>query len=717
MMKKKQNMNVGAAVLFVIFGLLFFILIFHYFSIEISGEADGEPLAAKAQQLHDHVGTLEAQRGTIYDRSGSVIAEDSSSYTLIAILSKKMTVDPKHPQNVVDPEKTAVELSKYIQLGEPEIYTILTQKGRFQVEFGKAGRDVSFQTKQEIENLHLPGITFTRSESRAYPNGIFAPNVVGYTDEVEQKDGSYQSVGEMGIEQSFNNLLTGKNGTIDYSSDVWGYILPNDKPKVTPAKDGDDIYLTLDKNIQTFLEDAMTSVYKQYKPKMMTAIVCDPKTGDILAMAQRPTFQPETKAGINNAWNNFALSTFEPGSTMKVFTLSAAVQENVFNPNEIYKSGSFQVTPNSPVIHDWNYVGWGDATFLSGVQRSSNVLFAEIAAEKLGFTRFRQYLSSFGLDKPTGIELPNEEAGQIPFQYPIQKATTAFGQGAAITPIEQIQGATAVANNGNMMKPQIVEKIVNPDTGKIVEQTKPEVVGTPISADTAKQVLAYLETVVTSPIGTGKPYKIPGYDVAGKTGTAQIPGPNGEYLTGPSNYVFSFLGMAPANDPKLLMYVAVQQPQVPTEAAGATPVAEIFDPVMKESLQYLNIQPAKSEKPTSNIIPDLTGVSINTAVKQLSDEGFETVVVGKGSKVTSQLPIANTTVLDGEKVILRSDGAATIPNISGWSLRDVLKLSKLTNLQLATSGNGYVNSQSIAPGTVLHDGEKLTVTLQDPGGG
>lgn len=703
-------MNAGAAILFVIFSLLFFILIYRYFSIQISGEVDGHSLAAKAQQKYTRLGVLPAARGNIYDRNGEVVAEDTASYTLVAILDKKMTLDPKNPKHVVDPATTAEKLAKYIDMSESDIYKILRKKGRLQVEFGKAGRDIDVQKKQKIEGLHLPGITFIRSSKRFYPNGIFASHVVGYA---EQEKGSV--VGQMGIEKSFNTELTGKNGLIDYKSDLWGYLLPSNKPKVTPAKDGNDVYLTIDKNIQIFVEDALNNVAKEYKPSKMIAIVADPKTGNILAMGQRPTFEPKTKEGISKSWHNEAVETsFEPGSTMKIFTLSAALQEKVLNLNELYKSGSYLVSPKSRPIHDWNYSGWGPITYLEGVQRSSNVAFAKIANEKLGFDRFREYLTKFGLDKPTGIELPDETGGKILFKYPIEKATTAFGQGTAITPIQQIQAVTAVANDGKMMKPHVVEKIVDHDTGKVIKETEPEVVGNPISAETAKKVRDILETVVTSPKGTGTRYAIPGYSVAGKTGTAQIPGPDGKYLTGAKNYIFSFMGMAPKNDPKLVVYVAVEQPEVDEYTKGSIPVSEIFKSVMKNSLQYLNIQPSKIEKPTSNQLPDLTGQTVAETVKSLNDKGFETVVLGKGTQITGQLPKAGTTILEGEKVIIQTEGDLFIPDMKGWSLRDVMKVAKLADLKLSTSGNGYVVGQSINPGSQLKQGDSLKVDFKFP---
>lgn len=294
-------MNIGAAILFVIFSLLFFVLLFHYLSMQITGEAHGQVLAAKAQQKYTKESVIDASRGTIYDRKGEVVAKDTTSYKIVAILDKKMTTDPKNPKHVVDPAMTARKLAKYIPMSENEIYKQLSKKGPFQVEFGNAGRDVSHQVKTEIEALKLPGITFMRDKKRFYPNGIFASHLVGFVEKKEEKDGSSKTVGQLGVESTLNDVLTGKNGKVDYESDLWGYLLPDGKEKITPAHDGDDVYLTIDKSIQTFLEDAMNKVVAEYKPQKMIAIVADPKTGEILAMGQRPTFHPKTREGLEKA--------------------------------------------------------------------------------------------------------------------------------------------------------------------------------------------------------------------------------------------------------------------------------------------------------------------------------------------------------------------------------------------------------------------------------
>ena len=718
MIKKQRNINLGATILFIIFGLLFFALLFRFVYIQATGEVKGQHLAAKAAQQYSDSKTIEAKRGTIYDRNGEVIAEDRSSYSLIAILDKKVTLDPNEPNHVVDIDKTASELSKHIDIKESDIRKILKngkKEEKFQVEFGASGRDITYETKNKIEKLKLPGITFTRELKRFYPNGIFASHVIGFTETEQTEENKTITVGKLGLEKSLNDVLTGTNGSFKFESDLWGYLLPNGKEQIKAAEDGKDVYLTIDRKIQILLEDAMNKVVEEYNPKKIIAIVADPKTGEVLAMGQRPTFDPETRDGIENSWFNEAVETsFEPGSTMKIFTLAAAIQEGVFNPNEGFQSGTYVIDPKSKSIRDHNGGrGWGTISYAEGIQRSSNVAFAKIANEKLGFERFREYLTKFGLDKPTGIDLPNETSGKIAYTYPIEKATTAFGQGTAITPIQQVQALTAVANDGNMVKTHVIDKIVDPDSGEKIKEIKTDVVGTPISESTATQVRDYLETVISGENGTGKNYAIEGYQVAGKTGTAQIPG-NGGYLTGASNYIFSFLGMAPKDDPELIMYVAVQQPEFKDSADGSIPVSKIFNSVMKNSLQYLQIKP--SDQNIIETVPNLNviGLPVDEATNKLTEKGMKVVVVGNGSNIINQIPAEKESLLSGEKVVLKTDGELTAPDMSGWSLRDVMKVAEVANMKLNSVGNGYVVKQNVKTGSPMKEGEFLIVDLDRP---
>ncbi|WP_100403120.1 penicillin-binding protein [Bacillus sp. FJAT-42315] len=711
----KKNMNRGAAILFSIFALLFFVLFVRFLTIQVSGKVDGHSLKNEALQKYLRTDVLEAKRGTIYDQKGDVIAEDTSSFTLVAILDKSMTTDLKKPKHVTDRKRTAKVLAKYIDLETDDIERILNKTKLdgtppFQVEFGKAGRNLSNKIKKDIENEKLPGIIFMRDSKRFYPNGKFASHLIGFAQKAD--DANHSMTGQMGIEKTYEKYLKGTNGKIQYKSDLWGYLLPGKKEMVVDPENGDDIYLTIDTKIQTFLEDALNEVEKQYKPGKAFGIVADAKTGAILAMSQRPSFHPGTREGLDQNWQNDLVEySFEPGSTFKIFTLAAAMEEGVFNPNAFYKSGSYKVGPNTIRDHNGGN-GWGSISYLEGVQRSSNVVMANLL-EKMGPDVFRQYLDDFRFGQKTGIDLPNEATGSILYRYPIEKVTTSFGQGTTTTPLQMIQAATAITNEGKMMKPYVIDQIVDDQSKEVVVDHKPKVVGEPISKETAKQVLDVLETVTSSEHGTGKAYQIQGYEVAGKTGTAQMPNPKGGYLTGRNNYIFSFLGMAPKDDPKLIVYVAVAQPQLEDEG-GSAPVSKIFNPVMRNSLQYLNIEPKQGVTVKTVKLKDWTKKKKDEAVKSLEKDGAKPIVIGKGRNIVAQLPEPETKLLRGEKVILKTDGELTMPDLKEWSLRDVTKLAKLANIRVSFTGEGYVQSQNIQPGTVLKPNQKLIVTLKKP---
>ncbi|MGN1385115.1 MAG: penicillin-binding protein [Bacillus sp. (in: firmicutes)] len=707
---KKKNINRGAALLFVFFSLLFLLLMGRILYIQITGQVDGQVLAVKAQAKTLKQKAIESQRGLITDRNGEVIAEDTSSYTLVAVLNKE------YGSYVKDPEETAAILAQYINMEEDEILERLTKEGRAQVEFGAAGRDISHTVKKEIEALELPGITFTKDTKRFYPNGVFASHVIGYVEKQENEEtGETETVGMLGIEKMLQDKLQGTDGKLTYESDRWGFLLPNKEQQIVAAEDGNNVELTLDKKIQSFVEDALTKVQSAYDPEFIIAIVANPKTGEILAMGQRPSFNPTTKEGIEATWRNLAIEeSFEPGSTMKVYTLAAAVEEGVFYPNATFTTGTYTI--GNRVMGDHSGIKRGVAmTYLQAVQRSSNVGFIKLGYELLGKEKLQQYLTDFGFAEKTGIDLPNEVGSSLLFDRDVEVATTSFGQGSVVTPIQQIQAFTAIANDGEMMKPYVVSKITDA-SGEVVEETEPTVAGTPISADTAKTVREYLETVITDEKATGTAYAIEGYSVAGKTGTAQISGTDGKYLTGASNYIFSFIGMAPADDPELIMYVAVKQPNLSNGGSGTDALSSIFNPVMKNSLQYLNIASTETTSKESASLADYEEQSVETAVAELTEQGYTPIVLGSGDTVTAQSPAAETVLIEGEKVLLLTEGTVTMPDLLGWSLRDVMKLSNMIGLELNTAGSGYVTQQSIASGTAIEDQEHLIVEMKSPDG-
>lgn len=714
--KTNSNIMLGARILIAVFVLLFFILFGRIIYIQASKSVEGQMLTAMAEEKWTKNRTIEANRGEILDRNGEVIAKNVPSYTVYAILDETFTANPDKPRHVVNPKDAAEKLAPILQVDAYELEKRMLKKDVFQVELGLSAKSVSEQIKTEIENLKIPGIGFMKSTKRYYPNGVFASHSIGYVNKV--KNSQFQ--GEMGIENTLDEYMQGVPGEIVFQSDRKGVKMPDPKEIITPPTHGNDVYLTIDQKIQTFLESALSHVEREYEPEKMMAIVSDPKTGEILAMGNRPSFDPNVR-DIQNYLNDTIAYRFEPGSTMKVFTLAAAVNEGVFDPNELYQSGSYKISPKIKAIGDHNERrGWGQITFLEGVQRSSNVAFAMLANEKIGTDQLLTYLHRFGFHQKTGIDLPGEVPGNILYRYPLEKITTSFGQGTAITPIQQIQAASAIASDGTMKKPFMVEKILDTKTGEPVLENKPEVVGTPITEDTAKEVRDILETVVSAPEGTGKRYSIDGYKVAGKTGTAQLTDPDtGKYMIGHGNNIFSFLGMAPKEDPKLLIYVAVQKPKLEPTEVGSEPVSYIFRTVMKNSLHYLNVKPTiKSDGKTVSLesieLDSYVGKDPEEIVSSLKEKGLNVITLGNSGKVVQQNPSMNEKVLPGDLILLKREGSVTMPDMAGWSMRDVMKISHILNLKPNVIGNGYVTKQNINPGSNVKERDYLVVELSPP---
>ncbi|KLA25163.1 penicillin-binding protein [Bacillus cereus] len=687
----------------ILFLLLFLLLLARFFYIQATGTVHNQDLDKLAQQKHSKAGVLEANRGTIYDQNGHVLAQDANSYKLVAELKGAKPVENK--------EDTAKKIAGVLGKGEEDILAALN-KDKSQVEFGKLGKGLTKEQKDQIEALKLPGISFITENARVYPNGDFASYVVGHA----RPDDKGIAIGQFGLEKSLDKYLGASNGEVAYTGDRRGVSLDGGKVNVKAPKNGDNVYLTLDQRIQSFLEDAMKEASKHYEPESLIGIVADPKTGKILGMSTKPSYDPN-REDIKYFYNDAIANAFEPGSTMKIFTLAAAINEGVYKGQDYYQSGTYQVGNRKIKDHNGG-AGWGSITFDEGVERSSNVAFAILGDQKLGPERFRKYIHSFGLDEKTKIDLPGEGSNTIIFDQQIQQVTTAFGQGSTVTPIQLVQAATAIANDGKMMKPYTVDKIVNPITGEVKLEHKPEEVGKPVTKETAAQVRQLLERVVTSPKGTGTAYKVDGYSVGGKTGTAQIPDGKGGYMTGRENYIFSFLGMAPMDDPQLVVYVAVKQPKLKDDESGAQPLADIFKYVTKNSLEYLKIKPNEVKDPKKyvkeqqTVVPDVTGKTMEEAKKAIDKAKLRPIVLGEG-KVQQQVPKATEQTLKGDRVFLVGD-KPTMPNIQGWALRDVMNLAKTLKLSLKPTGTGYVTEQSVAEGTLLQPGTELGVTLEPP---
>lgn len=696
---KDKRVTKRAIVFLFIFMIVILVLFSRFVYIQASKEVKGTNLQELVESRWSESRTIDGHRGSIHDRNGDVLAEEIPSYTIIAIL------DDRFENHVTNVEDTAKKLSDVLGINAETVESLLS-KDAVQVELGSQAKNISFEKRQQVEDLELDGILFREDPKRYYPKQTFASHIIGYTE----RD---MSVARMGLESSLDDYLKEKDGEITYKKDGRNRRLVNAEEVIDEPENGDSVYLTIDSRIQMAIEQTMSQVHEEYNPERMMAIVANAKTGEILGMSNRPSFNPNQYESIENYTNYNISSRFEPGSTMKIFTLAAAIEEGVYQGKDTYQSGSYNIIDRTVRDHNRGE-GWGEITYEEGFQRSSNVAFSILALEKLGPERLYNYINAFGFRDITGIDLPNEAKGLIADQYKIDAATTAFGQGTAITPIQQIQAATAIANGGKMMEPYVIDRVVDGGSGDIEYQGEPTLKGEPISENTAKEVLELMESVVTSDVGTGQPFAIEGFDVAGKTGTAQIPDGSGDYLRGGN--IYSFIGIAPSKDPEVIVYVAVDRPELEPHEEGSEPVSVIFRQVMEQSLQYLEIAPSEEEDVSSvkEVIKmeDFNGEPTELVEDQLRQLGLVVTTIGKGDEVIRQSHSQGVELINGERVILlTNDENPLIPDLSNWSSRSVYSLGEMTGIRMDVTGTGFVHEQKPSHGSEMSDLNRMIIEL------
>ena len=710
---KIRKNKLGAVLLVGIFGLLFFILVLRYSYIMITGHSDGQDLVMRANEKYLVQNNEQAERGKIYDRNGKILAEDVERYKVVAVVDKSAGKSGDKPRYVEDKKKTAKELSKIIDMKPEEIEKQLNQKKAFQVEFGQKGTNLTYQDKQKLEKMDLPGITLYPETERFYPNGNFASHLIGMA---QKNPDTGELKGALGVEKIFDSYLSGTKGALSYIQDIWGYIAPNTKNEKSPKR-GDDVHLTIDSNIQVFVEEALDDMVKRYQPKDLFAVVMDAKTGEILAFSQRPTFNPETGEDFGKKWaNDLYQNTYEPGSTFKSFGLAAAIQEGKFNPKKKYESGHRDIMGSR--ISDWNKTGWGEIPMSLGFTYSSNTLMMHLQ-DLVGADKMKSWYERFGFSKPTGGLFDGEAEGNIAWSNELQQKTSAFGQSTTVTPVQMIQAQSAFFNKGNMLKPWFVDSIKNPISKKTFYQGEKEIAGKPITASTASKVETELDKVVNSKKSHAMNYRVDGYDIEGKTGTAQVADEkSGGYVKGENPYFVSFIGDAPKKNPKVIVYAGMSLAQKNDQEAYEMGVSKAFKPIMENTLKYLNVGSKKDETKSAQYskVPNVTGQSTDKAKESLKSEDLQATVIGNGDNVKSQSIKANKKLLPNSKVLLLTDGDITMPNMKGWTKDDVLAFQELTGINVTTKGSGYVTKQSVNNGTTLKDNSKVEIELspEDP---
>ena len=702
-MKRKNNTTINVHwFILVVLVLSFLSIVSKLTIISLSDETDGVNLKNFTKNRNTVTETLKAQRGTIYSSDNEILAQSVNSYTLIAYLSESRTKDEDNPQHVVDKEHTAEELSKILGAKKEYILERLNQKNKYQVQFGIYSLNINTITKKQIEALGLPGIDFMEGTKRFYPNSSLAPYIIGYARSVD--DGPI--VGEMGIEAYFDEKLQGKDGYTMYEKDASGYRMPNSIPVTEPAEPGSDIYLTLDTQVQLFIENGINELTKDLEMEWLTISIMDAKTGAILGSGSTPSFNLN-ELEIKSYLNPLTTYQYEPGSTMKIFSFLAAMENDKYDGTKKYKSGTIPV--DDAIIKDFNGKGWGTITFDQGFANSSNVAATTLALS-VGREKLYNYYSSLGFGKKTGITLPNEGNGDIDFTYKTEVATASFGQGITTTPIQNLQALSILANNGIQIQPYIVEKVVNSKTGEVTYQHERTELGRKASEENTEHMLKLLYDVVYKGPTDGKFFRSKDITIVGKTGTAQIADSTGKYLKGQYDYIKSFAGVFPYENPQYVVYVSVKKLE-----GNFRKVADMTTKIVEELAKYKNISATIEELDKTKIITmdNFISTETTTTEEKLKKLGLSIVKLGSGKYVINQYPEHGKVVLTGNKVfLLTNDSEYKMPDIKGWSSSEVITLCKLLNIKYNLTGNGVVTKTSIEPDTVITKNTKIEITLE-----
>ena len=684
-MKRRATVKISAFIILLV-ALLFVLIIMKLSYVVLSDKVDGINLQEKAASIATVEKTLYASRGSIYDVNGEELAGTINSYTVIAYLKSNKT-------NVTDKEKTAELLAPLINMTKEKILELLN-KDLYQVELRPGGYRISEVTKAKIEKLELPGIDFiSNSKKRYYSKSTFASYIVGYAKE---NDGVLQ--GELGVEGYYDDLLSGTNGYTKYLKYTSSnYQIPNTPEDTKKAQNGSNIYLTIDSNVQLIAEKAVSNMKEKFNVDWAVFSVMDANTGAIVASATNPNFNPNDTNTITSYMNPLVSYQYEPGSVMKIFSFASAIEDGFYEGEKTFQSGSYTLQDGT-VIRDADRKGWGTISFDTGFAYSSNVA-ATILGLNLGVEKLTDYYTNLGFGGKTGIELANEVDGKINFLRESELSNASFGQGISVTPIQILEALSSMTNNGTTIKPYIVDKIVDQDNN-VTYEGKRQVVNKVFSKKTTEKMHELMQKVIYE--GLSKVWVTENVRIMGKTGTAQIASPKGGYLNGEYDYIKSFAGIFPVDNPKYIVYVAGKKPET-----NLSSWAKVITTAIEEIASYAKLTDNVSNKENEKII------TLNNYLSKLTDDSIsdienkklKPIVIGDGKYVINQYPLKNNEVLSASKVfIVTNSQDITMPNMIGWSLNDVKTFASLIGLKLEYNGYGYVISQSIG------EGEKLDLT-------
>lgn len=726
--------------------LVFFIFLINFAVIIGTDSKFGKNLSELSHQVHQKTEIVPAKRGTIYDRNGAVIAEDATTYNVYAIIDKTYKSAKGEVLYVEESQYNQVAdvFNRYLGMEKDYVVQQLSQKKLNQVSFGAAGNDISYSNmdaiRSELEAANIKGVDFTTSPNRSYKNGTFASQFIGQAQLIEDKEGNKTLQGTTGIEKSLDRILGGQDGVVTYEKDRNGNIVPGSDKVAVKTEDGKDVYTTISAELQTYLETRMDVFQEKVKGKFVSATLVSAKTGEILATTQRPTYNADTKDGLDftnlRTWNTILYQDqYEPGSTMKVMTLAAAIDHGTFPAyNEVYYNNELQV--KDATIKDWEInMGLTEGRYMNiaqGFAYSSNIGMTKLE-QKMGNNVWMNYLTLFKFGLPTRFGMGDESFGSLPGDNYVTQAMSSFGQGISVTQTQMLRAFSAIANDGEMLEPKFISAIYD-GKHETARKSQREIVGNPVSASAAQQTRNYMITVGTDPqFGTlyssdGPIIQVAGQNVAVKSGTAQIATANG-YLEGENDNINSIVVMTPAEDPDFIMYVTVQQPEV---SFSPKSWQELVNPVLEDAVALkdeLNLVTETKAldgvaKEDTYKMPSAESLSKELKLKQtISPGGFadelrrnliQPVVLGTGKNIKKMSVSAGTKLKANEQVLLLTDDLDSVPDMYGWTKKNVDKFAEWTGIEITYKGEGSrVSKQNVKVETALKKTKKITITLGD----
>ena len=737
--RKQVGKNLSVLAIF-----LFFLFLINFAMIIGTDKKFGVTLSDQAKKVHEQTVIVPAKRGTIYDRNGAVIAEDATTYNVYAVIDKKYKSATGKVLYVEESQfkKVAEIFKQYLGMDEDYVIQQLSQKKLKQVSFGSNGNGITYSNmtaiREAMEAAKIEGVAFTTSPNRSYKNGVFASQFIGQASLQEDKEGNKTLKGQSGMEKSLDRILAGQNGVITYDKDRNGNIVPGSDKVSVKTEDGKDVYTTISAELQTYLETRMDVFQEKVKGKYVSATLVSAKTGEILATTQRPTYNADTKQGLDlknlKTWKTILYQDqYEPGSTMKVMILASAIDHGTFPAyNEVYYSNELQV--KDATIRDWDVnMGLTEGRYMNiaqGFAHSSNVGMTRLE-QKMGNAVWMDYLTRFKFGLPTRFGMGNEAYGGLPGDY-VSQAMSSFGQGISVTQTQMLRAFSAIANDGVMLEPKFISGIYDAKNDA-ARKSKKEVVGNPVSASAAQQTRNYMITVGTDPeYGTlysdGPIIQVPGQNVAVKSGTAQMATDQG-YLQGENDYINSVVAMTPAEDPEFIMYVTVQQPEV---KFSNTSFGELVNPILEDAVALkdeLNLVTETKAldgvtKEATYKMPSAESLSKELKLKQtISLGGFadelrrnliQPVVLGTGKNIKKMSVSAGTKLKANEQVLLLTDDLDSVPDMYGWTKKNADIFGEWTGIEITYKGSGKkVTKQSVKMNTSLNKTKKITLTLGD----